>query len=193
VRLRFVVLPWNAIAVRVFPRSTGSRFTRQACVSRPRQSRSSATDASAPVPLLATLALATFVRRATAFRAQRARRAHRGRPLGSPIFWQSRLAIDIGGWTWRPLANLFGELSGVIRVSVYGAAALAGCVADVLLRGLALARLVERGCIVRERHRRVDSRSSRCSLSLIRFPGCSSARCRSRDGHLSLTALTENL
>ncbi|MEO8305961.1 MAG: iron ABC transporter permease, partial [Betaproteobacteria bacterium] len=48
------------------------------------------------------------------------------------------LAIDIGGWTWRPLARLFGDLPGRQPGLGYGAAAFAAASLMFMCQGLAL-------------------------------------------------------
>jgi len=73
-----------------------------------------------------------------------AARSHRGAPVDRggnhrrANVLAVALAIDIGGWTWRPLAGPFGELPGRQLGLGYGAAAVAAASLMFLCRGLAL-------------------------------------------------------
>ncbi len=90
------------------------------------------------LPLLATLALATFVRVHGGSGRAAARLLIVAGVIGAANVLAVALAIDIGGWTWRPLAALFGELPGRQPGLGYGAAAVAAASLMFLCRGLAL-------------------------------------------------------
>jgi iron(III) transport system permease protein len=134
----FVALPWNAIAgqgffafnwlsgypagVRVAPAAFQLVHDGRLWLS----------------PLVLALALATFV----AFRRHADNRASglliAAGAIGLGNVLAVALMIDIGGWTWRPLAAIFGDLPGRQPGLGYGAAAFASASLMFLCRGLAL-------------------------------------------------------
>ena len=97
------------------------------------------------------------------------------------------LAIDIGGWTWRPLAALFGELPGRQPGLGYGAAAVAAASLMFFCRGLALRGWVKGDAFVAGAigasvalvvavHAAIRSRACSCARCSIATATCRSPR-----------------
>jgi len=136
--LGFAVLPWNAIAgqgffafnwlaayplgVRVAPAAVQIFHDGRLWL----------------LPVLAALALASFVRVRGGSDRTAARLLIAAGGIGLANLLAVAAAIDIGGWTWRPLAALFGELPGRQPGLGYGAAAVAAASLMFFCRGLAL-------------------------------------------------------
>jgi len=134
----FAVLPWNAIAGQGF-------FAFNWLAAYPLSVR--VAPAAIQIfhdgrlwllPLFATFALATFVGMRGGSDRTAARLLIAAGIIGAANVLAVALAIDIGGWTWRPLAGPFGELPGRQLGLGYGAAAVAAASLMFLCRGLAL-------------------------------------------------------
>jgi iron(III) transport system permease protein len=77
------------------------------------------------------------------------------------------LMIDIGGWTWQPLAKVFGDLPGRQPGLGYGAAGVAAASLMFICRGVALRGWAKetRSSRARSVPRSLSSRFSRCIRS----------------------------
>jgi len=189
--LAFVVLPWNAIAGQGFFAFNWLAAYPSGVRVAPAAVQIFSHGRLWLIPLLGTLALATFVAVRRPSERIAARLLILAGTLGLADLLAVALAIDIGGWTWRPLANLFGELPGRQPGLGYGAAALAAASLMYFCRGLAL-----RGWVKGDTFVASAIGASVALVALFTLYPVSRLFVRAlqdRDGHLSLTALTERL
>ena len=134
----FLLLPWNAIAGQGF---LGVNWLRSYPLD-PRVAPAAVQLAyhgrAWLLPLLATLVLPAFaLRRAVADRIA-SRILIVGGAIGVATVGGIALAIDIGGWTWPPLAAVFGPLRGRQPGLGYGAFILSAAALMLACNGLAL-------------------------------------------------------
>ena len=189
--LGFAVLPWNAIAGQGFFAFNWLAAYPAGVRVAPAAIQIFTHGRLWLLPLLAALALATHV-------AVRARTDHTAAwlliaagAIGLGNLLAVSFMIDIGGWTWRPLAKIFGELPGRQPGLGYGAAAVAAGSLMFFCRGLALRGWVKGDAFV--------ASAIGASVALVAlFTLYPTSRLfvralQDRDGNLSLTALTERI
>ena len=189
--LGFAVLPWNAIAGQGFFAFNWLAAYPAGVRVAPAAIQIFSHGRLWLLPLLAALALATLV----GVRGRSDRVASRlliaAGAIGLGTLLAVALMIDIGGWTWPPLARLFGELPGRQPGLGYGAAAVAAASLMFSCRGLALRGWVKGDAFVAS-----AIGASVAMVALFTLYPISRLFVRAlqdRDGNLSLTALAERL